>query len=104
MYLRSVKLSALKNELGGKIKDVYLQHANIDGIEISDEGVINPETLREVANAFRQDHGQLIPNERSGGITSAAPQNSPGVKTEKPLSEMTLEEKKAALRKLRAAN
>lgn len=101
MYLKSVKLSALKNELGGKIKDIYLSHADISSIDISEDGVINPESLRSVANDFRKEHGQLIPKDGSGNITSQAPRSSQAPAGDKPLSEMTIEEKKAALRKLR---
>lgn len=100
LYFNAVKKSALKSELGGKIKDVYLNHADIQAIELTENGEINPESLRNVANKFRQDFPELIPASGSSNITGRAPQDT-APKTEKAVSEMTLEEKRDALAKMR---
>ncbi len=71
-YTNAVKRSALKQELGGKVKDEYLSFANMDQVVVSDEGIIDSESLRNVANEFRKQHGQLIPNEEASEITGHA--------------------------------
>ena len=45
LYIRSVKMSALKSELGGNVKDEYLQFASIDSIEVSEDGLLSSESL-----------------------------------------------------------
>ena len=74
-YTKSVKVSALKQELGGKIKDEYLGFADLSNIALNDEGLIDSETLRNVANDFRKQHGQLIPSEENVNVTGHAPSN-----------------------------
>lgn len=71
-YLTTVKKSALKAELGGRVKDVYLSHANISAIEFDEHGNINQESLLKVANDFRQNHGELLGPSSSSEPTSFA--------------------------------
>lgn len=73
LYLRAVKLSALKAELGGKIRDEYLSHAKIESIELGEDGAIKADTVREVANLFRQEHPTLVPQAGGSNITSSTP-------------------------------
>jgi hypothetical protein len=72
-FTRSVKVSALKQELGGKVKDDYLSHAAIDEIVVNESGSVDSESLLAVANRFRKEHGQLIPNSENTNITGHAP-------------------------------
>lgn len=65
----AVKRTALKQELGGKIKEDYLQFANLSGIQMDENGIVDVESLRVVANEFRKQHGQLIPKEQESEIT-----------------------------------
>lgn len=74
-YLNTAKRNALKNELGGKIKDEYLSFADLGSIAVSDDGSIDPESIRMVANEFRKQHSQLIPPSDNAGITGQAPGN-----------------------------
>lgn len=74
-YMRSVKLSALKQELGVNIRDEYLQFAPLDNIALTDEGSIDRDSLREAANSFKKEHGQLIPQQANVNITGQAPSN-----------------------------
>lgn len=99
LYLQSVKLSALKNELGGKIRDEYLRLANIDQIEINEDGLLSSESILAVANQFRKEHPSLIPSNESAQITGQAPVgNSTSVyAANKSVNDMTLEEKIALL-------
>lgn len=100
LYLRSVKISALKNELGGKVKDEYLSFANIDSIELKEDGTLSSESVQNVANDFRQAHPSLIAQDSAVNITGTAPAN--GVVTEqreRSLDQMSIEEKVALLSK-----
>lgn len=97
-YLTAVKRNALKNELGGKIKDDYLVHANIDGIQFNENGSIDLESLHAVANHFRENHGNLIPVESKSQATGiSSPSNSTIGSTLKPLSQMSFAEKRELL-------
>lgn len=101
-YLTAVKKSALKNELGGRIKDVYLTHANIGSIEINEDGTINQESLLRVANDFRKNHGELIPPASTPEPTATAAPTGRTVATgEKTIDQMSYSEKIAALRNLK---
>ena len=96
-YLKSVKMNALKNELGGKIKDAYLVHADVDSIEFNDDGSLNPESVVAVANKFREDHSALIPSNNNATITNQAPSgNMEAPKVE--LGDLTTEQKLALLK------
>lgn len=91
------KRAALKNELGN-VRDEYLNHANLNAIEINDDGTISPDSVKAVANQFRQDHSVLIPTENSNQITNQAPASGQVVLNKpKSLSEMSFEEKRALL-------
>lgn len=72
-FTRSVKMAALKQELGGKVKDQYLSFANLDAITVNEDGSIDSESLRNVANDFRNQHAQLIPTDSSANVTGHAP-------------------------------
>lgn len=97
-YLTAVKRNALKNELGGKVKDEYLQHANLDQIQFTENGVIDQESLLSVANNFREHHSQLIPVESKSQATGmASPSDSTVGSSLKPLNQMSIAEKKALL-------
>lgn len=72
-FSSAVKKSALKQELGGSIRDEYLSFANIDSIELNDDGSLNMESLRNVANKFREEHGSLIPPAKPDSTSKAAP-------------------------------
>lgn len=101
-YLRSVKLAALKSELGGKIKDIYLNHARLDEIEFDESGALSPESVTAVANKFREEHSVLIPSETNNQITNQAPMSAgTHAPKEKTLAEMSFEEKSALLKNLR---
>lgn len=75
-FYRSMKMAALKSELGGKVRDEYLTLANLDSIEVGEDGALSSESVRELANQFRQEHPQLIPNEGSANVTGHAPTSS----------------------------
>lgn len=99
--VRTQKLAALKQELGGSIKDEYLGFANLDAITITETGSIDVDTLREVANQYRQEHGQLIPSKENTNITGQAGSNFDNFQP-KPLDKMSHEEKVAALKEIYA--
>ena len=75
-YMKSVKMAALKRELGVDIRDEYLQFARLDEIALTDDGSIDADALRTVANDFRKQHGQLIPAQENVNITGQAPSSN----------------------------
>jgi hypothetical protein len=91
-FMKTTKLAALKEELGVNIKGEYLQFAALDKIVLTDDGQIEKESLREVANSFRKEHGQLIPSNSNTNITGHAPASG-DVNEVKDLSKMSTEEK-----------
>lgn len=88
--LQQRRKAALKQELGN-IKDVYLNLADLNSIEVNEDGSINSESVLSVANNFKQEHSALIPSGNSGTITSqAAPIDSSS--PAKDVSELSYEE------------
>lgn len=94
-YLKSVKMAALKSELGGKVKDTYLVHADINSISFNEDGSLNPESVQAVANSFREEHSSLIPSDNNTSITNPAPASTT-VKN-RSLSDLSVQEKLALL-------
>lgn len=98
-YLEAVKKNALKNELGGSIKEEYLMHADMSSIQFSEGSTIDRDSLTAVANSFRQKYPELVPVIHSSNITGpSSPSNTTaGQTTLKPLSQLTIQEKKTLL-------
>lgn len=97
-YLRSVKMAALKAELGGNVKDIYLNHARLDEMEFDDNGALSPESVQAVANKFREEHSVLIPSNSNNQITNQAPSNGPAPVQDRTLADMSFAEKQALLK------
>jgi hypothetical protein len=101
LYLRGLKLAALKAELGN-VREEYLSHAAIDEIEVQENGSLSSDSVRSVANKFRQDHPSLIPQNVSGNITSyASPTSFNSTSKVKTIGEMSFQEKAAYLKQLK---
>ena len=101
LYERAVKLSALKSELGGNVKDDYLKFADVDRIEIREDGTLSSESVQDVANSFRQEHPALVGKSTQINITHpAAATNVNHSQPEKTLETMSTKEKKELLQKL----
>lgn len=92
LYMKSVKIAALKQEIGSNVKDEYLSFANLDNIVVNDDGSIDKDTVREVANVFRKEHGQLIPQSGNENITGHAPGSGPAEKPPVNLKKLTTEQ------------
>ena len=71
-YVKTAKKTALRMELG-EVRDEYLMHANIDAIQLNEDGSINTESLHAVANDFREKHSALLPKNASSTSTNAQP-------------------------------
>jgi len=104
LYLRSVKLNALKSELGGKVKEDYLSFANLDDIDINEDGTLSSDSVRTVANSFRQAHPQLIPSEGNPDITNSATKTSFSNDVDPEVAKMSFEEKAKLLNELKKQN
>ncbi|MCK5605124.1 hypothetical protein KAR91_24755 [Candidatus Pacearchaeota archaeon] len=99
LFMRSVKLQALKSELGA-VKDIYLQNANIDDIIINDDGSLGSESVKSVANNFRQVFPEVIPSVSGLNITAQSPGEFNQI-NEKPLGELSYEDKVLRLQRLK---
>ena len=98
-YLEAVKKNALKAELGNRIKDEYLVHADISSIQFSEGSTIDRDSLIAVANQFRQNHPELVPTMQQVQHTGMAPiSNSTVGSNLKPLSQMNETEKRTLLK------
>ena len=95
-YNESLKKSALRSELGN-INPAYLVHADLSAIDMLDDGTVSPESVREIANKFRQDHPALIPANDGQNITGDAPPSKRPLNQPKELADMSLDEKVAYL-------
>lgn len=103
-YLMSVKKSALKQELGGKIRDEYLAHADLKSIEFKDDGTLNMDSVLEVANKFRAEHGELIPRSQVSDATNDAPPSDSTVSTKKKLDDLNGNEAYEMLKKMKPSS
>lgn len=105
LYLESVKLSALKSELGGDVRPEYLRFADLDSIQIDETGTLSSESVKEVANQFRQNHPSLIPSSNDTNITSAPAASSTNVQQgPKDISQMSIQEKMEMLARMKGTN
>lgn len=98
---RTLKITALQRELGGKVRPEYLKFANLDAISIDENDSIDSETLRNVANDFRKEHGQLIPSENSSNVTGHAPGANDDIAIPVDISKMSGKELAAHYAKLK---
>ena len=101
MFLKTAKKSALKQELGGKIKDVYLNRAALNEIEVNDDGTLSSESLLTVANKFRQEFPEVIPTSENLNITGNASPTQIAMNGPKELGEMSFEEKALLLKQIK---
>lgn len=92
-YRDTAKRAALKAELGD-IRSEYLAHANINAIELDENGIPSKESVLGVANDFREKHAVLIPSKADSSSTALPPTSEP------PVSELTKEQLNEKLAKM----
>lgn len=78
LYRESIKKSHLKDMLGGKIKDQYLDFADLSKIQLDDAGRPDSESLKQIADKFREDYPELIPRQEGPDIGNIPPGSGPG--------------------------
>lgn len=61
-FLDSHKINYLIQELGGVSKAEYIKHANLNAIEVNEDGTIDQKSLKKEADRFRQEHSVLLKN------------------------------------------
>jgi len=69
------KKNALKVELQGLRKDEYLQFADVNSIVMDDNGVIDIESVKNVASTFRESYSDLFA--KSSSLPDSAPGKGP---------------------------
>jgi len=72
MDLIRTKEAALAAELKGIRKTEYLKFADINSIVLDESGLVEQESLKQVASSFREQYGDLISTQ------SDLPDNAPG--------------------------
>jgi len=71
----ALKRAALKSELG-KVNDLYLVHADLSAIELNEDGLPSSESVKIVANKFREEHAALLPKVGGRNITDVSGANT----------------------------
>jgi type II secretory pathway pseudopilin PulG len=90
------KKSALKEALGVS-KEEYLKFADLDAIQLLEDGTPDPETLKSAANKFRETYPELIPAKSGSKIPNDAAKDGGLPKPKDPM-QMSQEELRVALR------
>jgi hypothetical protein len=72
-FLDSHKVNYLIQELGGLAKPEYIKHANLNAIEINDDGQVDQNSLKKEADRFRQEHAVLLKNFKLPTLPNEAP-------------------------------
>lgn len=78
LFIDSMKRSALKQALGGQVKDQYLAFADINAIEMDDNGRIGEESVKSVAEKFMEEHPGLVPSGKAPNPTGPNGRGNPG--------------------------
>jgi predicted nuclease with TOPRIM domain len=77
LFKDSIKKSHLKSELGPGVKDQYLDFADINSIEIDEAGKIVADSLKAVADKFREEHPSLVGDKDAPNPNSVGSSGSP---------------------------
>ena len=72
-FLDSHKVNYLIQELGGLGRSEYIKHANLNAIEINEDGTIDQNSLKKEADRFRQEHAVLLKNFKLPTLPNEAP-------------------------------
>lgn len=98
--VESAKKAALREALGIS-KQEYLKFADLSSIQMNDDGTPDSDSLKAVANKFRESYPELLPVKASGTLPNNAPGNGGAPKPPKSYAEMSAEELRAAYLKQR---
>lgn len=108
-YVDTAKRAALRAELGN-IRGEYLMHASINDISLNEDGTVNSESVRDVANKFREEHAVLLPKTEGNTSTALPATNEPhvselrGEELQKKLEGMSIKEKIELMKSLSKEN
>jgi len=72
-FLDSHKINYLIQELGGLARSEYIKHANLNAIEINEDGTVDQNSLKKEADRFRQEHAVLLKNYKLPTLPNEAP-------------------------------
>lgn len=72
-FLDSHKINYLIQELGGLARSEYIKHANLNAIEVNEDGTIDQNSLKKEADRFRQEHAVLLKNYKLPTLPNEAP-------------------------------
>ncbi len=91
------KKAALDKALGGIKKSEYLGFADLNSIEMNDDGTVDMESVATVANKFRESYPELVPTKQTGKIPSDAARDV-APKQPRKLAELSVKEMAKLLR------
>lgn len=92
-FLDAHKASALVQELGGLAKQEYIRHANLNAIDVNEDGSVDLNSLKKEADRFKQEHGVLLKNFNIPTLPTQATKQ-----IQKPATEMTFNDKKETIK------
>lgn len=72
-FLDSHKINYLVQELGGLQRPEYIKHANLNAIEINEDGTVDMNSLKKEADRFKQEHAVLLKNFKMPVLPNEAP-------------------------------
>lgn len=99
--ITSAKRAELDRQLGGVKKAEYLSFADLNAIQMNEDGTVEAESVKAVANKFRETHPDLLPTKTGATLPNGAPADHKP-KLTKPLSQMTTAELRAAYSNVRS--
>lgn len=71
----SLKQQALERELGGVLNPTYLKFADMNLIQLDEEGNVDSESLKACADKFRNEHPMLL-KKPDGSLPNGKPKDS----------------------------
>jgi hypothetical protein len=97
-FLNAQKRSALISELGALEKNEYIRFANLDAIEVREDGEIDVTSLKKVADSFKQEHSVLL---KKAKVTTL-PNNAPIDQTQQTKEPKTFSDYKNLLKQVQS--
>jgi len=97
--IKQQKLNAVLAEVGKLEKPEFSQFIPLDSVKINEDGSIDPASVKEVAESFRQEFGMCVKKTSNPPLPSNAPTTGTG--SPKNLNEMSMDELKNLYSKIR---
>lgn len=97
-FLNATKRSHLLSEIGQLEKPEYIKFANLDAIEVREDGEIDVTSLKKVAEGFKQEHSALLKKTK----VPTLPNNAPITQQQQPKAPQTFNDYKNLLKQVQS--